>query len=173
MIEDWNKKLCTTIGKSNVAKSLMLSKLTHYSISLASPNWKKMQEIQNMISKFIWGKGTPIGLEQAKLSYEKGGLKLIKLDEFWKFMKISWFRRALYSEDIWCNLLKADLKELGVNSIEELLTKTPNEIQSIGTKMQNPFWKEAMSALSMVSIIFHSTNKQRALKQIMSSSIQT
>ena len=70
MIKEWNKKLCTTIGKSNVAKSLLLSKLTHYSISLASPNWKKMHKIQKMINKFIWGGLEPIGIEQAKLSYK-------------------------------------------------------------------------------------------------------
>ena len=72
MIEEWNKKLCTTIGKANIAKSLLLSKLTHYSISLPSPNWKMIHEIQKMINKFIWGKHEPIGLEQAKLSYERG-----------------------------------------------------------------------------------------------------
>ena len=43
-----------------------------------------MHEIQKLINKFIWGKHEVIGIEQAKLSYEKGGLKLIKIEQFWK-----------------------------------------------------------------------------------------
>ena len=96
MKKEWRKKLCTTLGRANVAKSLLLSKLTHYSISLPSPNWKMIHEIQKMVNKFICGKHEPIGMEQAKLSYEKGGMKLITFEQFWKYMKISWFRRALH-----------------------------------------------------------------------------
>ena len=85
-----------------------------------------------MINKFIWGK--PIGLKQAKLRYEKGGMKLIKLEQFWKYMKISWFRRALHSTDIWCDLLKADLTEAGIMSIQELLEMTPDKIEKTANK---------------------------------------
>ena len=80
-------------------------------------------------------------------------------------MKISWFRRALHSKDIWCELLKLDLNEAGVSSIEELLRMTPDAINTTANKMKNPFWKEAMKALSQVSNVFHSTNRQRAILQ--------
>ena len=78
-------------------------------------------------------------------------------------MKISQFRRALYCNDIWCDLLKQYLKHTGINS--ELLAETPDNILKAGQKKDNHFWKEALDALVQVSKVFHSTNKQQALLQ--------
>ena len=163
-IQAWNRQLHTPFGKNYITKTLPLSKLTYYTISLPNPKGTWIDELQDLTNQFIWGKHMPMGIERAKLPIKQGGFNQIKVEEFWKSLKIEWFVRAHTSEDIWAKLLKNDLSKIGIDSIEELINEPSQNIFKIANKIKHPFWKEAIMALSCASQNFFSSSKKGLIK---------
>ena len=50
----WQIRNLTLIGKINILKSLLISKIIHILLSLPSPSDETFEEIENIFFKFLW-----------------------------------------------------------------------------------------------------------------------
>ena len=110
IINSWNKRSLTPIGKITVIKTFLLSKLNHLLLSLPNPNHSLLQVINNLFYKFIWSnKPDKIKRDIIRLPNREGGLKMIDIEAFMKSLKATWIRRLLRSNNPpWLKLLKVE-----------------------------------------------------------------
>ena len=131
-------------GKITVVKMLMLPKLVHLLAVLPTPKRKYMDEINNIFINFIWNNKTPkIQYNILVQDFHLGGLKMIHLNSFCKASKLTWIKRLYTAESVnpWKILALEILKEKYPQCIFECSTEN---IVSLTTKLQNPFWKEVV-----------------------------
>ena len=76
------------------------------------------------------------------------GLGLQNIGNFWKALKISWFRRTYTSKSFWLKLLNENTKISNINSI---MLSSNSELKKIFMDYNNPFWTQAFSALELCS----------------------
>ena len=98
LIRVWQNGNKTPYSKVTIIKSLLLSKITHMLLSLPSPNFLSIKELNNAFSNFLWG-GKPPKWRKEILEGEicHGGLKLHNIQLFDKTFKLSWLKRFLKS----------------------------------------------------------------------------
>ena len=53
--ESWIYRMPTTLGRAEILKTSLLSKLTHYPIMLPNPGEVFFNTLKKMFNKFIWG----------------------------------------------------------------------------------------------------------------------
>ena len=90
----WQLRNSTLIGKTNIIKSLMISKILHILLSLPSPKAETSEEIENIFLNFLWiGKPHKFKLTiQEKLTAE-AGLQFPNIRKIKMALKASWFKR--------------------------------------------------------------------------------
>merc|ERR1712240_193409 len=54
-IAKWSKRNLTPLGKITLIKTLIMSRLTYLFINLPDPPTKLIQEIYNILTRFLWG----------------------------------------------------------------------------------------------------------------------
>ena len=59
LIRTWQSRNMTPYGKVTLIKSLLISKITHMLVSLPSPNFLCIKEIENTFSNFLWSEKPP------------------------------------------------------------------------------------------------------------------
>ena len=89
LIRVWQSQNITPYWKVTIIKSLLLSKITHMLLSLPSPNFFCIKEINNTFSNFLWS-GIPPKWRKEILEGEicYGGLKLRDISLFDKTLKL-------------------------------------------------------------------------------------
>ena len=81
-----------------IIKSLLLSKLIHIS-SLLAISKTVIQEVTQLIFKFLW-KGTDKVTRLSTINiYEEGGLKMIELDSMIKALRLGWIKSIFSSSN--------------------------------------------------------------------------
>ena len=94
-----------------------------------------------MFFKFIWNGPDRVKREQTYQKYDKGGLKMVNLENFIIALKLTWFRRILSGPKKW---------QTGFYSILEnyvFFWKTgPVYIAEKLPLIHNPFWKDIFTA---------------------------
>ena len=92
----WSKRKLTLPGKTTVIKSLALSKFTHLFISLPNPPEALIKRLDRMFCKYLWNTG-PDRISRSNMikNETSGGLRMVKLDNFIKALKVTWVRRFL------------------------------------------------------------------------------
>lgn len=77
-----------------VIKSLALSKLVHLLIALPDPPERFIHDLTTAFYKFIW-KGGPDRVKREVLTkgLDKGGLKMIDIENFSAALKLTWIRK--------------------------------------------------------------------------------
>ena len=80
-------------------------------------------------------------------------------------MKITWFKKAIHSNDTWAIILNHNLSKLGIENTQHLLRMTDLNINIVAHKINHPFWTEAIMTLAKVSKAFHEEHIERALTQ--------
>ena len=100
-IARWSKRNITPIGKITVIKTLIVSKLTYLLINLPDPPDKFLQEIDSILTKFLWGgKICKIKKSTTYKNYHEGGLKMYNIYSSLSAFKLSWIKRIeSYSEE--------------------------------------------------------------------------
>ena len=93
-IARWKKRHLTPLGKITIIKTLIISKLTYLFINIPDPTTDFINEVDQLLLRFLWG-GKTNKIKKATIckSYEEGGLKMIDLNSFLSAMKLSWIRR--------------------------------------------------------------------------------
>ena len=98
----WSRRNTTLVGRILIIKSLALSKLVHFFISLPSPPKDFVRELNKKFFRFLWkGKPPKIKRTTLELDFNEGGLRMVNVERFEKTMKIKWLKRMLSSNDVW------------------------------------------------------------------------
>ena len=110
ILNHWNNRYLTPIGKITIIKTFILSKLNHLLLSLPNPNPGLLSKIKSMFYRFLWSnKPDKIKRDVVTLPHLAGGLKMIDIDLFMKSLKLTWIRRLFTSSNSpWVNLLQAE-----------------------------------------------------------------
>ena len=123
----WARRMHTPLGRLAVVKSLLLSLLTHLPMVVPNPPIRYLKLLTNKLLQFVWAGPNKIALKRICNTLNEGGLVFINIEHFWKALKISWFRRAMGSDDPWTKCLEEILEKHGIKSVNELL-RTPDLI---------------------------------------------
>lgn len=76
MIQQWNRRILTPIGRVTVAKTLLYPKLNHLFISLPNPDKETLSFLSNLFYEFVWNsKIDKVKRQIITQDYLKGGLK--------------------------------------------------------------------------------------------------
>ena len=82
IIENWQFRRLTLLGKITVIKSLLASQLVYILSPLPTPS-EYLKEINSLLYKFLWdGKGDKIKRTLMINDYSKGGLKMLDIKSF-------------------------------------------------------------------------------------------
>ena len=71
-----------------------MPKLTYVFSVLPTPDWKIIKMLKQKTFEFIWGnKRDKVKREVIIQQYDKGGLKMLDIEDYIKSIKISWIKR--------------------------------------------------------------------------------
>ena len=86
---------------------------------------------------------------------------VIDIKNFWSVLKVSWFKRALDTEDVWVDYLKLLLREQGINDLTIIFDLGDVSLRHLGDRINHPFWKDAFNALADVKLGYHLSHQER------------
>ena len=139
LLNGWNRRCLTPIGKITVIKTLAVSQLNHIIVTCPTGGAKYIYELEKKFYAFLWD-GKPDKIKRINLTqnYQKGGLKMINLGLFIKAMKSTWIRRKVKSPDSpWATLFRNC-----VCPDESLFNLAPHGTRLIVARAKNDFWNE-------------------------------
>lgn len=106
IINQWNKRHTTPIGRITLIKSLIISQMNHSFISLPTPSSKFVKDLNEILFNFLWkSKVDKIKRKQITQEYSNGGLKMIEINNYIQSLKSSWIRRLINSPNSKWNIL--------------------------------------------------------------------
>jgi hypothetical protein len=107
LIEQWTRRILTSIGRATVIKTLLIPKLNHLFISLPTPNRETVSYLCKSIFEFLWRSS----VDKVKRSvitqdYLSGGIKMVDLNNFITSLKYAWIKRLTKSNSHkpWMNI---------------------------------------------------------------------
>ena len=161
IINNWRFRFITVYGKLTIAKSLLLSKLAHLNLVLPNLSNDKIDEIEEVILRFIWrtkenteGKDK-VARQVCKLPEIKGGMNFPNLRLSMSSSKLSWLRRGFFNQNAtWVGVLNAELNiyKEGLTLNDILTSMSIEDICKI--KIANPFWESCFRALKTPYLAF-------------------
>ena len=146
LLKSWQHRKLTLLGKITVIKTLASPKIIHLLTALPNLPESKLNNLNSIFYNFIWNskpdkikRNTMIG------HFMKGGLDMIHLQSFNKYLKISWIKRLVSNlEGSWHTLLLTNSNKYGhIRAIS--LHK--DKLQEIAICLKNPFWKDVFMSL--------------------------
>ena len=148
----WSRRNTTLVGRILIIKSLALSKLVHFFISLPSPPKDFVRELNKKFFRFLWkGKPPKIKRTTLELDFNEGGLRMVNVERFEKTMKVKWLKRMLGSNDVWKVIPEA-------YGIDRVCRYGKNYLSTILKNIKNPFWVSMISALQQFERIYEVDN---------------
>ena len=151
-IDNWRFRLLTPLGRCVVAKTLLLSKLSHLAMVLPSLTKEKYKSIENLIYKYIWKGTDKVCREDAKKSFRLGGLNFPDIEISWKAFRLSWLRRILNGEAKWKKILDLLLKCAGILDLESLFELGIADIAKLAKKIKSRFWSDTLSIIKPIML---------------------
>ena len=96
LLNVWNCRNLSLLGKITVLKSLVLPKFVYLFSNLSDPPQTFFEQLQRIFFNFLWsGKKDRIKRNILYNDYENGGLKMTHLRSFCSALKIAWVKRIL------------------------------------------------------------------------------
>ena len=93
---NWSKRILTPSGKMTLIKCLALSKINQLILSLPKPSEKIIKDIQTLFYNYVWNGGPDKTKRSAFIqNSDRGGFRIIDVDSFINFLKLTWLRRML------------------------------------------------------------------------------
>ena len=159
LINCWQHRNLTPIGRIAVIKTLILPKFNHLFVSLPTSE-KFLKEINKLIFDYLWaGKPEKISRQNIIKDYQRGGLKMIDIPKFEKSLKIGWLKRITSQNDCaWLNLLTESVKNL-----RNIISLGGEWCRTISKKV-NPFWKDVFENWSLICNNYTVTCNQDILR---------
>ena len=127
-------------------QTLALPKLIHLLTSLPNLKQSLFNDLNKLFFNFIWdGKPEKIKRNTLIADFEDGGLKMIHLQQFNAYLKISWIKRFFSNlKGGWQKIMAKNIKYYGGERIFSLQKEKILEISKI---FSNPFWKDVFYSL--------------------------
>ena len=157
----WSTRKLSVKGKIIVVKTYGISKLNHLAVILPTLNRTHVSELEDLIYKFINPGRAIYPKDLIFRPIEELGLGLQNLNNFWKALKLSWFRQTYNSNSFWLKLLAENTKLANVNNI---MFSSMTELRQTFRKYNNPFWTQAFSALEQCSNYLLDTEPKNYLR---------
>ena len=116
IINDWNKRNLTLIGKIVIVKSLILPNLT-YLISNITLSKEHIQKFKSLVYNFLWkGKKDRVKRTILAKDYSEGGLRMIDIDSYIKSIQTQWIIKLWGNKsDNWTIIPRFYLNKFGDN----------------------------------------------------------
>ena len=135
LIQLWMYRNITPIGRICIAKSLILSKITHVLQALPSPPNTYLKKNKKMLIDFIWReKRHELSKRTIYFNHQKGCLNMVDITEFHMSLKITWMRKIILGNPEWVQFAQE-------NYIDSLLCTGENYHQQIYLKIKKTFWR--------------------------------
>ena len=159
--ESWKYRYLSPYGSICIAKTLLLSKISHLAIVLPSLSKKQLKTLEDKVYHFIWGGTDKVARADAKLAEKKGGLNAPDIYNSWESFKFSWLKRLITNQNSsWAKIFQATLSEIQPElDIDCMLSEIGYlDLIKIGKKMHNDFWKQCIFAIKplMLEVFKHS-----------------
>lgn len=143
MIQQWNRRILTPIGRVTVAKTLLYPKLNHLFISLPNPDKETLFFLSNLFYEFVWNsKIDKVKREVITQDYLKGGFKMLEINNFLKSLKCSWIRRLFKERKPWMDIFFA----IHGNEVTTNILNFGDKYMHNITKHSNVFWKDVFQS---------------------------
>lgn len=95
LVDIWQFRRLTLLGKITVIKSLLASQLVYILSPLPSAH-HELKEIKDVFFKFLWdGKQDKVKRTEIINDFAEGGLKMLDLQSFNRALKAKWIQRYL------------------------------------------------------------------------------
>ena len=142
-LEQWKRRCLTPIGRINIVKALLLSKLVHIFIALLNPSTHCIKELEKMLFSFVWGqKNDKVKRSKLVQHPKKDGLSMIQIEFFIQSMKLSWLKRLFTSKADWTVLATQELP-----NIQAITAYGCKKLKIIRKELSNPFYVDIINAL--------------------------
>ena len=162
IIKHWSYKKCTPLGRANVVRTFLLSKLNHIALVYPVIDNLDIDELEKSIYKFIWGGTAHVLRQDAKASFRAGGLNMPDLITSLNSFNVSWLRRiknGMDSEATWINTFKDMLIEYSNGrKIEDFFLLGTKGIRAFKENCDNKFWKCTLQSIYEILPIFHTNH---------------
>jgi hypothetical protein len=125
ILKSWQHIKLTLLGKVTVIKTLALPKLIHLLTSLPNLEQALFNDLIKHFLNFIWdGKPEKIKRNTLIADFEDGGLKMIHLQQFNAYLKISWVKKISSNwKGGWEKIMAKKIKYYGGERIFSLQRK--------------------------------------------------
>ena len=110
IVESWEKRNLTPLGKITAIKVLFIPAINHLFITLPSPDQEIVNHIYSILFHFLWSNNVKIKRNVVIKQYWEGGLKMVNLAAFIEALKLTWIRRLLQSDSKWQDFIKFFIK---------------------------------------------------------------
>ena len=152
LLANWNKRNLTLLGRVTVVKSLALSKIVHFLISLPSPQKNFLREIDKKFYKFLWRQKPPkISKKTLEKDFKDGGLQMVNIEQFEHTLKAKWLKKNLTNKGGWADI-PVD------HNIDAIPHFGSDFINVLLDKVSNPFWKSVLIAIKSFVKIYNTNN---------------
>ena len=115
----WSKRKLTLIGRVNILKSQLLSKLTYVISVLPNIPQNYLEQIQTLFFNFVWKSKTDKIKRNIQINtIKRGGLSVVDIQSYDKSLKTTWVKRYLSSsKPLWKFFFKNALRNFGESLI--------------------------------------------------------
>ena len=108
-LDSWKFRHLTVFGKLTVIKTLCLPKLTHVITVVPNPCSTFITELESVFKHFITSNNPSVVCEVTRhMRKNEGGLGMLRINPFWKAIRMSWLRRLITSKSTWAYLHKTE-----------------------------------------------------------------
>lgn len=143
LIQQWERRILTPIGRITVLKSLIVPKLNHLLISLPNPKKDTITFLNNEFFRFVWkSKCDKVKRSIVTQNFCTGGLKMLNFKNFIISLKCSWIKRVVQGGQSWMSIFKAIFGDIGVGFLEF----GDNFIKKLIEQCNNIFWRDVFDA---------------------------
>ena len=110
----WKQRDLTLMGKVQLIKTFVISKLIYVSSLTPVPSWV-FEELNKLIFDFLWNRKDKIKRDIMYLNYNKGGLRITDFRLFVRVQRIMWIKRLIYGESMmgWKKYFKYLTRKVG------------------------------------------------------------
>ena len=102
LIQNWQNRNLTPLGRVTVWNSLILSKITHILMSLPSPQTELVKKLDDLCIEFIWNNRRH-GINKKLLNKREKdwGMNLMNVSPFDLSLKTTWIRKLINTDPDW------------------------------------------------------------------------
>ena len=126
------------VQKNNCNKTLCILKFTHIATVIPSLSISQIKEINKEFEHFLT-ENNPSVVDKRTRYMGRGdlGLGMLRINHFWKAIKMSWLRRLTYSKSTWAELHRAESRPYTYNP----MTSCWSELEMAKSQIDNLVWK--------------------------------